>query len=120
MIDNLQAIEPREKPTHRAFERRDRHVAFDFLQELIYFKAAERPSAARARYLDRTARPEIIFLKSGTAGERWTRRGIISARRKAVTLHGFSVRKKTTAGRREAFRYLSWIDWLRAQLWPKR
>jgi SHS2 domain-containing protein len=68
-------------------------LLFDFLQELIYFKDAER-LLLRVRDVRIEERDRNYFLKAETAGEpldaaRHHQRADV----KAVTLHGFSVKK---------------------------
>jgi len=94
MIDNLDAIEPRET-RHIDLSSDDiEMLLFDFLQELIYFKDAER-LLLRVRNVRIEQRDEKYFLKAETTGEpvdpvRHHQRADV----KAVTLHDFSVEKE--------------------------
>src|SRR5437879_2498321 len=93
MIENLDAIEPRE--THRIELENDAidMLLFDFLQELIFFKDAER-LLLRVRELRMDEKDGAYFLRASAAGER-----LDAARHeqrcdvKAVTLHRFRVEK---------------------------
>jgi SHS2 domain-containing protein len=93
MIDNLDAIEPREtRPIELKNDAIDM-LLFDFLQELVYFKDAER-LLLRVRDARIDEKDEKYFLKAEAAGE------VLDAARhhqradvKAVTLHDFSVEK---------------------------
>jgi SHS2 domain-containing protein len=68
-------------------------LLFDFLQELIYFKDARR-LLLRAREMQIDQKGETYFLKAKVAGERLDdTRHQQRADVKAVTLHGFSVKK---------------------------
>jgi protein archease len=94
MIDNLEAIEPREARHIELSSDEIDMLLFDFLQELIYFKDAER-LLLRVRDTRIEQRDGNYFLKAATAGE------VLDAARhhqradvKAVTLHGFSVEKE--------------------------
>ncbi len=89
MIDNLDAIEPRETRHIELSNDKIDMLLFDFLQELIYFKDAER-LLLRVRENE-----EKYFLKAKGAGElldetRHHQRADV----KAVTLHDFSVEKE--------------------------
>jgi len=69
-------------------------LLFDFLQELIYFKDAER-LLLRVRNIQIDEKDEIYFLKTEATGEpldaaRHRQRADV----KAVTLHDFSVEKE--------------------------
>ena len=93
MIDNLEAIEPRE--TRRITLKNDAidMLLFDFLQELIYFKDADR-LLLRIREVQIDEKDEEYFLKAKVAGEpldpaRHQQRADV----KAVTLHDFRVEK---------------------------
>jgi protein archease len=93
MIDNLDAIEPRETRQIELSNDQIDMLLFDFLQELIYFKDAKR-LLLRARETQIDRKDEVYFLKSKVAGEqlddiRHQQRADV----KAVTLHGFSVEK---------------------------
>jgi SHS2 domain-containing protein len=94
MIDNLDAIEPHEtRHIELANDKLDM-LLFDFLQELIYFKDAERLLLRVPEALIHENDGKF-FLKAKTAGE-----PLDSARHhqradvKAVTLHDFSVEKQ--------------------------
>jgi SHS2 domain-containing protein len=94
MIDNLNAIEPRETRHIELSSNEIDMLLFDFLQELIYFKDAQR-LLLRVRDARIEQRDGNYFLKAETAGE-----SLDAARHhqradvKAVTLHGFSVEKE--------------------------
>ena len=97
MIDNLDAIEPRETRHIELSNDKVDMLLFDFLQELIYFKDAER-LLLRARDARIEERDERYFLTAEAAGE------VLDAARhhqradvKAVTLHNFSVEKADDA-----------------------
>jgi protein archease len=94
MIDNLDAIEPRETRNIELSNEKIDMLLFDFLQELIYFKDAER-LLLRTRQVRIDERDQKCFLKAEAAGE------LLDAARhhqradvKAVTLHDFSVEKE--------------------------
>jgi len=94
MIDNLDAIEPRETRNIELSNEKIDMLLFDFLQELIYFKDAER-LLLRTREVRIDERDQKCFLKAEAAGE------LLDAARhhqradvKAVTLHDFSVEKE--------------------------
>src|SRR5205809_7399692 len=94
MIENLDAIEAHE--TRRIELKNDAidMLLFDFLQELIYFKDAER-LLLRVREVQIDEKDEIYFLKTEATGEpldaaRHRQRADV----KAVTLHDFSVEKE--------------------------
>ena len=94
MIDNLDAIEPRETRHIELSNDKIDMLLFDFLQELIYFKDAER-LLLRVRHAQIEHRDEKYFLKGKAAGElldvaRHHQRADV----KAVTLHDFSVEKE--------------------------
>jgi len=93
MIDNLDAIEPRETRQIELSNDQIDMLLFDFLQELIYFKDAKR-LLLRACETQIDQKVEIYFLKSKVAGERLDdTRHQQRADVKAVTLHGFTVEK---------------------------
>jgi SHS2 domain-containing protein len=93
MIDNLDAIEPRESRQIELSNDNIEMLVFDFLQELIYFKDARR-LLLRARETQIDQKGEAYFLKAKVAGERLDdTRHQQRADVKAVTLHGFSVEK---------------------------
>jgi SHS2 domain-containing protein len=94
MIDNLDAIEPRETRHIELSNDEIDMLLFDFLQELIYFKDAKR-LLLRARDARIEERDERYFLKAEAAGERLdATRHHQRADVKAVTLHGFCVEKE--------------------------
>jgi len=93
MIDNLEAIEPRE--TRRIALKNDAidMLLFDFLQELIYFKDADR-LLLRIREVGVDEKEDAYSLSATAAGEpldpvRHQQRADV----KAVTLHDFRVEK---------------------------
>ena len=93
MIDNLDAIEPREARQVELSNDNVEMLLFDFLQELIYFKDAKR-LLLRAHETQIDQKGEAYFLKAKVAGERLDdTRHQQRADVKAVTLHGFSVEK---------------------------
>jgi len=94
MIDNLDAIEPRETRNIELSNEKIDMLLFDFLQELIYFKDAER-LLLRTRGVRIDERDQKWFLKAEATGEpldaaRHHQRADV----KAVTLHDFSVEKE--------------------------
>ena len=94
MIDNLDAIEPRETRHIELVNDKLDMLLFDFLQELIYFKDAEQ-LLLRVREVSIDEKDGEFFLKAKTAGEpldaaRHHQRADV----KAVTLHDFSVEKQ--------------------------
>ena len=94
MIDNLDAIEPREARQIELSNDNVEMLLFDFLQELIYFKDAKR-LLLRARETHIEQKGETYFLKANVAGERLDdTRHQQRADVKAVTLHGFSVKER--------------------------
>jgi SHS2 domain-containing protein len=94
MIDNLDAIEPRETQQIKLSNDNIEMLLFDFLQELIYFKDAKR-LLLRAREMRIDHKDEVYVLKATVAGERLDdTRHRQRADVKAVTLHGFSVREE--------------------------
>ena len=91
MIDNLDAIEPRETRQIKLANEEVDMLLFDFLQELIYFKDAER-LLLRVRDVQIDEKHEKYFLETKAAGERLDpERHHQRADVKAVTLHDFSV-----------------------------
>ncbi len=93
MIDNLDAIEPRETRQIELSDDNIEMLLFDFLQELIYFKDAKR-LLLRAREAQIDQKGEAYVLNAKVAGERLDdARHQQRADVKAVTLHGFSVEK---------------------------
>jgi len=94
MIDNLDAIQPRETRHIELSNDQVDMLLFDFLQEFIYFKDAEQ-LLLRVRDAGIEKRDEKYFLTAEAAGERLdAARHHQRADVKAVTLHGFSVQKK--------------------------
>ena len=94
MIDNLDAIEPRETRHIELSNDKLDMLLFDFLQELFYFKDAEQ-LLLRVRDARIEKRDEKYFLTAKAAGERLdAARHHQRADVKAVTLHGFSVEKQ--------------------------
>jgi SHS2 domain-containing protein len=94
MIDNLDAIEPRQTQQIKLSNDNIEMLLFDFLQELIYFKDARR-LLLRAREMRIDHKDEVYVLKATVAGERLEdTRHHQRADVKAVTLHGFSVREE--------------------------
>src|SRR6184192_3254210 len=94
MIDNLDAIEPRETRHIELSNDQIDMLLFDFLQELIYFKDAEQ-LLLRIRATQIDEREGTYFLEAKAAGERLdAERHHQRADVKAVTLHGFSVKKQ--------------------------
>jgi SHS2 domain-containing protein len=94
MIDNLDAIEPRETRHIELSNDEIDMLLFDFLQELIYFKDAER-LLLRARDVRIEERDERYFLTAEATGERLdATRHHQRADVKAVTLHNFCVEKE--------------------------
>jgi SHS2 domain-containing protein len=94
MIDNLNAIEPRETQQIELTNDEIDMLLFDFLQELIYFKDARR-LLLRVRDARIEQKAKAYSLKAKAAGEQLDdARHHQRADVKAVTLHGFSVRKR--------------------------
>jgi SHS2 domain-containing protein len=94
MIDNLDAIEPRETRQIELSNDKIDMLLFDFLQELIYFKDAER-LLLRVRHAQINEREQKYFLKAEAVGETLdAARHHQRADVKAVTLHDFSVEKE--------------------------
>jgi SHS2 domain-containing protein len=94
MIENLDAIEPRETRHIELSNDKIDMLLFDFLQELIYFKDAER-LLLRVRNVRIDEKDKKYFLEAEAAGEpldatRHRQRADV----KAVTLHDFSVQKE--------------------------
>jgi SHS2 domain-containing protein len=94
MIDNLNAIEPRETQQIELTNDEIDMLLFDFLQELIYFKDARR-LLLRVRDARIEQKAKAYSLKAKAAGEQLDdARHHQRADVKAVTLHDFSVRKR--------------------------
>ena len=93
MIDNLDAIEPRETRQIELSNDKIEMLLFDFLQEIIYFKDAKR-LLLLVREAQIVQKDEVYFLRAKFAGERLDDvRHQQRADVKAVTLHRFSVRE---------------------------
>jgi len=93
MIDNLEAIQPRETRQIELSNDKLDMLLFDLLQELIFLKDAER-LLLRIREVHINEKDESYFFKARAEGE------TIDAERhhqradvKAVTLHDFSVER---------------------------
>jgi SHS2 domain-containing protein len=94
MIDNLDAIEPRETREIELSNDNIEMLLFDFLQELIYFKDARR-LLLRVSEAQIEQKAEAYSLKAKLAGEQLDdARHHQRADVKAVTLHGFSIKKE--------------------------
>ena len=94
MIDNLDAIEARETRHIELSNDKIDMLLFDFLQELIYFKDAER-LLLRVRDVRIDEKDKKYLLEAETAGETLdAARHLQRADVKAVTLHDFSVEKE--------------------------
>ncbi|MGA7276027.1 MAG: archease [Candidatus Udaeobacter sp.] len=94
MIDNLDAIDPRETRHIELVNNELDMLLFDFLQEFVYFKDAER-LLLRVRDVSINENDRKFSLKAKTVGEpldaaRHHQRADV----KAVTLHGFCVEKQ--------------------------
>ena len=93
MIDNLDAIEPRETRHIELSNEKIDMLLFDFLQELIYFKDAER-LLLRVRDAQIDKKEGKYFLTAAATGERLdAERHHQRADVKAVTLHDFFVER---------------------------
>ena len=93
MIDNIEAIQPRETRRIELSNAMIDMLLFDFLQELIFLKDAER-LLLRIREVQITKRDGNYFLQATAEGE------MLDAERhhqradvKAVTLHNFSIER---------------------------
>lgn len=93
MIDNIDAIQPVETRQIELSNEKLDMLLFDLLQELIFFKDAER-LLLRIREVQIAERDEHYFVKATAEGE------LLDAERhhqradvKAVTLHDFSVER---------------------------
>ena len=94
MIDNLDAIERRETRQIKLSNDKIDMLLFDLLQELIYFKDAER-LLLRVRDVQIDEKTQKYFLKADASGEPLdAARHLQRADVKAVTLHNFSVEKE--------------------------
>src|SRR5437667_6260265 len=97
MIDNLDAIEPRETRHIELSNEKLDMLLFDLLQELILLKDAQR-LLVRTPDMQITEKDEAYFLKATAKGEPLdAERHHQRADVKAVTLHGFSV-ERTESG----------------------
>jgi SHS2 domain-containing protein len=97
MIDNIEAIQPRETRQIELSNEKLDLLLFDLLQELIFLKDAER-LLLRMRQLEIEEKDEKLFLHGRAEGEpldaeRHRQRADV----KAVTLHDFSV-EQTESG----------------------
>ena len=97
MIDNLDAIHPRETRQIELSNDKLDMLLFDLLQELIFLKDAER-LLLRIREMQIGEKDEMFFVKATAEGEsldagRHHQRADV----KAVTLHDFSV-ERTESG----------------------
>jgi SHS2 domain-containing protein len=93
MIDNIEVIQPRETRQIELSNEKLDMLLFDLLQELIFFKDAER-LLLRTREVQITERNENYFLKTMAEGEQLdAERHHQRADVKAVTLHDFSVER---------------------------
>jgi SHS2 domain-containing protein len=91
MIDNIEAIQPRETRQIELSNDKLDMLLFDLLQELIFFKDTER-LLLRMRKMQITERDENYFMKATAEGEPLNaERHHQRADVKAVTLHDFSV-----------------------------
>jgi SHS2 domain-containing protein len=94
MIENLDAIESRETRHIELSNDKIDMLLFDFLQELIYFKDAER-LLLRIRNVRIDEKDKKYLLEAEAAGEPLdATRHLQRADVKAVTLHDFSVEKE--------------------------
>ena len=93
MIDNIEAIQPRETRQIELSNDKLDMLLFDLLQELIFLKDAER-LLLRVRDAQIDMRDATYFLKANVAGEELdSERHQQRADVKAVTLHNFSVER---------------------------
>jgi Uncharacterized conserved protein len=93
MIDNIEAIQPRETRQIELSNDKLDMLLFDLLQELIFLKDAER-LLLRIREVQIDKRDEIYFLKATAEGEPLdAEQHHQRADVKAVTLHDFSVER---------------------------
>ena len=79
MIDNIEAIQPRETRQIELSNDKLDMLLFDLLQELIFLKDAER-LLLRMRQLEIEEKDENLFLKEQPRANRSMRNGIINAR----------------------------------------
>ena len=93
MIDNLEAIEPREIRQIELSNEKPDMLLFDLLQELIFLKDAQR-LLLRMPDMQIAEKNEAYFLKATAKGEPLdAERHHQRADVKAVTLHDFSVER---------------------------
>jgi SHS2 domain-containing protein len=93
MIDNIEAIQPRETRQIELSNEKLDMLLFDLLQELIFLKDAER-LLLRMRRLEIEEKDEKLFLHGIAEGEPLdAHRHHQRADVKAVTLHNFSVER---------------------------
>ncbi|HEY6153134.1 MAG TPA: archease [Candidatus Udaeobacter sp.] len=93
MIDNIEAIRRRETRRIELSNEQLDMLLFDFLQELIFLKDAER-LLLRMREIEVADKDEIHFVKATAEGETLdVKRHHQRADVKAVTLHDFSVER---------------------------
>jgi SHS2 domain-containing protein len=93
MIDNIEAIKPRQTRQIELSNDKLDMLLFDLLQELIFLKDAER-LLLRMREVQITERDEIYFVKASAEGEPLdAERHHQRADVKAVTLHDFCVER---------------------------
>jgi len=91
MIDNIEAIQPRETRQIELSNEKLDLLLFDFLQELIFLKDAER-LLLRMREMQIDKRDDLYFVKATAHGEQLdAERHHQRADVKAVTLHDFFV-----------------------------
>jgi SHS2 domain-containing protein len=93
MIDNIEAIQPRQTRQIDLSNDKLDMLLFDFLQELIFLKDAER-LLVRIREVQIDDRDEMYLLKATAEGETLdVERHHQRADVKAVTLHDFAVER---------------------------
>jgi SHS2 domain-containing protein len=93
MIDNIEAIQPRDTRQIELSNEKLDMLLFDFLQELIFLKDAER-LLLRMRDVHVDEKSDSYFLQATAKGEPLdAERHHQRADVKAVTLHDFSVEK---------------------------
>jgi SHS2 domain-containing protein len=93
MIDNIEAIQPRERRQIELSNDKLDMLLFDFLQELIFLKDAER-LLLRMRQVQIAKKDETCFVKATAEGEPLdAERHHQRADVKAVTLHDFFVER---------------------------
>lgn len=93
MIENLEAIEPRQTRRIELTNDKIDMLLFDFLQELIYFKDTDR-LLLRVRDVQVDEKGSVYFLRAAATGEKLDpARHEQRADVKAVTLHRFRVEK---------------------------